>query len=163
MSQNLFDRLVRTAQDIARKAIENVDGTVYSYGDLFDLAGRLANVLVAQGVKPGDRVAVQVEKSVPALMLYLAALRAGAVYLPLNTAYTLAELEYFIGDSEPSLVICDPATKAGMNALAAKVGARVLTLDPAGHGELMDAAGQAAAAFATIARNGDDLAAILYT
>ncbi len=163
MSQNLFDRLVRTAQDIARKAIENVDGTVYSYGDLFDLAGRLANVLVAQGVMPGDRVAVQVEKSVPALMIYLATLRAGAVYLPLNTAYTLAELEYFIGDSEPSLVICDPATKTGMNALAAKVGARVLTLDPAGHGELMDAAGQAPAAFATIARNGDDLAAILYT
>ena len=160
MSQNLFDRLVRTAQDIARKAIENVDGTVYSYGDLFDLAGRLANVLVAQGVMPGDRVAVQVEKSVPALMIYLATLRAGAVYLPLNTAYTLAELEYFIGDSEPSLVICDPATKTGMNALAAKVGARVLTLDPAGHGELMDAAGQAPAAFATIARNGDDLAAI---
>ena len=71
-------------------------------------AGQMANVLVSRGVKPGDRVAAQTEKSVPALVLYLAAVRAGAVYLPLNTAYTLNELEYFIGDAEPSLVVCDP-------------------------------------------------------
>src|SRR5919107_5463360 len=109
MSSNLFDRLVRNTTDTARKAIENVDGTIYTYGDLFDLSGRLANVLVAQGVKPGDRVAVQAEKSVPALVLYLATLRAGAVYLPLNTAYTLAELEYFVGDAGPKLIVCDPS------------------------------------------------------
>jgi malonyl-CoA/methylmalonyl-CoA synthetase len=163
MSDNLFDRLVRTTQDMTRKAIENVDGTVYSYGDLFDLSGRLANVLVAQGVKPGDRVAAQVEKSVPALMLYLATLRAGAVYLPLNTAYTLAELDYFIGDSEPALIVCDPASETGMKGLAAKVGARVLTLDPSGLGALMDSAASLPAAFDTCARTGDDLAAILYT
>ena len=88
-------------------------GETISYADLVALSGRFANVLVARGVKPGDRVAVQVEKSVPALVLYLATVRAGAVYLPLNTAYTLAELEYFIGDAEPSLVVCDPAKRAG--------------------------------------------------
>ena len=163
MSDNLFDRLVRKTSDTSRKAIENVDGTVFSYGDLFDLAGRLAHVLVNQGVKPGDRVAVQVEKSVPALVLYFATLRAGAVYLPLNTAYTLAELDYFIGDSEPSLIICDPAVAQGVGELAGKVGAKVITLDPQGQGALMEAAATENASFETIARNGDDLAAILYT
>ena len=73
----------------------------------------MANVLVARGVKPGDRVAAQAEKSVAALVLYLATVRAGAVYLPLNTAYTLHELDYFIGDAEPKLVVCDPAKARG--------------------------------------------------
>ena len=84
----------------------------------------MANVLVARGVKPGDRVAAQTEKSVPALVLYLATVRAGAVYLPLNTAYTLNELDYFIGDAEPSLVVCDPAKAEGIGAIAAKVKAQ---------------------------------------
>ena len=88
----------------------------------------MANVLVARGVKPGDRVAAQAEKSVPALVLYLATVRAGAVYLPLNTAYTLNELDYFISDAEPSLVVCDPSKAEGIAAIAAKVGAKVETL-----------------------------------
>jgi malonyl-CoA/methylmalonyl-CoA synthetase len=123
----------------------------------------MANVLVANGVKPGDRVAAQTEKSVPGLVLYLAAVRAGAVYLPLNTAYTLNELEYFITDAEPSLVVCDPAKVAGIGAIAAKVGARVLTLGADGKGSLTDAAAEASAIFTTVARADDDLAAILYT
>jgi len=85
-----------------------LDGTRISYGALIAMAGQTANVLVANGVKPGDRVAAQTEKSVPGLVLYLATVRAGAVYLPLNTAYTLNELEYFLTDAEPSLVVCDP-------------------------------------------------------
>src|SRR6202008_36677 len=91
-------------------------------GALIARAGQMANVLVARGVKPGDRVAAQTEKSVPALVLYLATVRAGAVYLPLNTAYTLNELDYFISDAEPSLVVCDPAKADGIKAIAAKVG-----------------------------------------
>ena len=126
-------------------------------------AGQMANVLVASGVKPGDRVAAQTEKSVPGLVLYLAAVRAGAVYLPLNTAYTLNELEYFIGDAEPSLVVCDPSKAEGIGAIAAKVGARVETLGADGKGSLTDAAAEASAEFATVARADDDLAAILYT
>ena len=90
-----------------------LDGTRISYADLIARAGQMANVLVSRGVKPGDRVAAQTEKSVPALVLYLATVRAGAVYLPLNTAYTLNELEYFIGDAEPSLVVCDPSKARG--------------------------------------------------
>ena len=86
------------------------------------------------GVKPGDRVAAQTEKSVPGLVLYLAAVRAGAVYLPLNTAYTLNELEYFITDAEPSLVVCDPSKAEGIGSIAAKVGAKVETLGADGQG-----------------------------
>ena len=106
---NLFSRLFDGLDDPSRLAIETVDGQHISYGDLMARAGQMANVLVSRGVKPGDRVAAQTEKSVAALVLYLATVRAGAVYLPLNTAYTLNELEYFIGDAEPSLVVCDPA------------------------------------------------------
>ena len=99
----------------------------------------------------------------PALVLYLATVRAGAVYLPLNTAYTLNELEYFIGDAEPSLVVCDPSKADGFGPIAAKVGAKVETLGADGRGSLTDAAAKARPEFATVARADDDLAAILYT
>ena len=125
---NLFSRLFDDLDDPNRLAIETLDGTRISYGDLIARAGQMANVLVARGVKPGDRVAAQTEKSVPALVLYLATVRAGAVYLPLNTAYTLNELDYFIGDAEPSLVVCDPSKAEGIGAIAAKVKAKVETL-----------------------------------
>src|ERR1700720_4393288 len=163
MNANLFSRLFDGLDDPARLAIETSDGQRISYGDLIARAGQVANVLVTNGVKPGDRVAAQTEKSVPGLVLYLATVRAGAVYLPLNTAYTLNELEYFIGDAEPSLVVCDPAKAEGIGAIAAKVGAKVLTLDADGKGSLTDAAAKAASEFTTVARADDDLAAILYT
>jgi malonyl-CoA/methylmalonyl-CoA synthetase len=163
MNANLFSRLFDGLDDPNRLAIETVDGQRVGYGDLVGRTGQIANVLVSRGVKPGDRVAAQTEKSVAGLVLYLAALRSGAVYLPLNTAYTLNELEYFIADAEPSLVVCDPARAEGIGAIAAKVGARVETLDADGKGSLTDAAAGASAAFATVARAGDDLAAILYT
>jgi malonyl-CoA/methylmalonyl-CoA synthetase len=89
--------------------------------------------------------------------------RAGAIYLPLNTAYTLNELDYFITDAEPSLVVCDPSKAEGIATIAAKVGAKVETLGPDGKGSLTDAADQASTAFATVMRGNDDLAAILYT
>jgi malonyl-CoA/methylmalonyl-CoA synthetase len=163
MNANLFSRLFDSLDDPARLAIETIDGQRISYGDLMARAGRMANVLVNSGVKPGDRVAAQTEKSVPGLVLYLAAVRTGAVYLPLNTAYTLNELEYFITDAEPSLVVCDPSKAEGIGSIAAKVGARVLTLGADGRGSLTDAAAKAGPEFATVARADDDLAAILYT
>ncbi|MBS0528523.1 MAG: malonyl-CoA synthase [Proteobacteria bacterium] len=160
---NLFSRLFDDLDDTARLAIETLDGRHITYGDLIAFSGRMANVLVARGVKPGDRVAVQVEKSVPNLVLYLATVRAGAVYLPLNTAYTLNELEYFITDAEPSLVICDPSKADGIRAIAAKVKAKVETLGADGKGSLTEAAAAASPEFTTVARANDDLAAILYT
>src|SRR3954463_11857740 len=137
---HLFPRLFDDLDDPNRLAIETLDGQRISYGDLIARAGQAANVLVARGVKPGDRVAAQTEKSVAALVLYLATVRAGAVYLPLNTAYTLNELDYFIGDAEPSLVVCDPARAHGIGAIAAKVGAKIETLGADGNGSLTEAA-----------------------
>ncbi len=160
---NLFSRLFDGLDDPARLAIETQDGAHISYGELIARAGQMANVLVARGVKPGDRVAVQVEKSVANIVLYLGTVRAGAVYLPLNTAYTLNELDYFIGDAEPSLVVCDPSKAEGLAPIAAKVKAKVETLGPDGNGSLTDAADKASPEFATVARANDDLAAILYT
>src|SRR5438034_1250416 len=163
MNANLFSRLFDGLDDPTRLAIETIDGQRVSYGEVISRAGQMANVLMSRGVKPGDRVAAQTEKSVPGLVLYLAAVRAGAVYLPLNTAYTLNELEYFIGDAEPSLVVCDPSKAEGIGAIAAKVNAKVETLGADGKGSLTDAAAKAKPEFATVARANDDLAAILYT
>jgi malonyl-CoA/methylmalonyl-CoA synthetase len=160
---NLFSRLFDGVEDLNRLAIETIDGQHISYGELVARAGQMANALVERGVKPGDRVAAQTDKSVPGLVLYLATVRAGAVYLPLNTAYTLNELEYFITDAEPSLVVCDPAKAQGIGAIAAKVGAKVETLDANGKGSLSDAAAKVRPDFVTVARADDDLAAILYT
>ncbi len=163
MSANLFDRFAVGVADPQKIAIETQAGERFTYADLVALSGRLAGALEDLGVAPGDRVAVQVEKSVPALVLYLAVVRAGAVYLPLNTAYTLNELAYFIGDAEPRVVVCDPGKSAGIEEIARPIGASVATLDPKGRGSLMDRAQAAAEAFATVPREADDLAAILYT
>src|SRR3979411_2802755 len=100
---NLFSRLFDSLDIASRLALATPDGQRISYGDLIAMSGQMANVLVSRGVKVGDRVAAQTEKSVPGLVLYLATVRAGAVYLPLNTAYTLNELEYFIGCAEASV------------------------------------------------------------
>ncbi|MFC5393252.1 malonate--CoA ligase [Bosea vestrisii] len=138
------------------------DGRTYSYADMVAFSARFANALVALGVKPGDRVAVQVEKSIEALMLYLGTVRAGAIFLPLNTAYTPAEIEYFLGDAEPSVFVCDPAKAEALKPFAEKAGAKLETLG-VGAGSLLDKVHAAATEFADVARGADDLAAILYT
>ena len=166
MSENLFESFRRSfpADPTARPFLERPDGSTLSYADLLDLSGRMANVLVGLGVKPGDRVAAQVEKSAEALMVYLAALRAGAVYLPLNTAYTAGELRYFLGDAEPALFVCRPELAEPMRALAGEVGVpQVETLGEERDGSLVEKARAAAPEFADVPRGTDDLAAFLYT
>jgi malonyl-CoA/methylmalonyl-CoA synthetase len=161
---NLFELIRSRITAPARSFLIKGDGSTLSYGEMLDRTGQIANVLVLSGVEPGDRVAVQVEKTVENLLLYLAVLRAGAVYLPLNTAYTLAELDYFIGDAEPKLVVCDPLKREGLTEIARKRGvASVETLDAKGQGSLIDAANKAPKDFADVPREDDDLAAILYT
>ena len=161
MSDNLFDIFARGISDPTTTAIETVSGERISYADLIARTGRMANALVSLGVQPGDRVAVQVEKSVETIILYLATVRAGAVFLPLNTGYTPAEIEYFAGDAAPAIFVCDPA-KAEQ--LAPVIGdARLLTLGADGQGSLTDAARDMAEDFATVPRASDDLAALLYT
>ncbi|MEX2129468.1 MAG: malonyl-CoA synthase [Xanthobacteraceae bacterium] len=143
--------------------IELTDGTRVSYGEMFDLVERLASHLVRRGVLPGDRIAVQVEKSWQNLALYLACLRAGAVYLPLNTAYPLAELDYFIGDAQPSFVVARPETVDGVRELCGKQGRGIVeSLGLRGDGTLLQGAADAPIVPA-VDRGPDDLAAILYT
>jgi malonyl-CoA/methylmalonyl-CoA synthetase len=126
------------------------DGTELSYGALDERTGSLAARLAERGVAPGDRVAVQAEKSVAGLLLYLATLRAGAVHLPLNPAYTAAEVRYFVEDSEPALFVGDPERGGGAR--------RVETLEALAEGAL-----QAGRSPDIVPRSPDDLAAILYT
>jgi malonyl-CoA/methylmalonyl-CoA synthetase len=156
----LFDTLTREAAP-GDLFMEAPDGTRTLYGDLEGLTGKLANALVGLGVRSGDRVAVQVEKSPQNLLLYLATIRAGAVFLPLNTAYTRGELAYFIGDAEPSLIVCDPGVRPALLEIAGQ--AAVTTLDRDGQGELTTLAGRQSADFETVARGASDLAAICYT
>jgi malonyl-CoA/methylmalonyl-CoA synthetase len=139
------------------------DGVRVTYGDLEARTAMLAAGLAACGVSLGDRVVVQVEKSVDAVMLYLACLRMGAVYVPLNTAYTLREMQYFIEDAQPRLVIVRPEDRAAIAAIAAgQAGARVESLGLNG-GSLPDLAAAAPATRLPAALDGAALAAIVYT
>lgn len=130
----------------------------WTFGAIDDLSARYAGVLVKFGARPGDRIVAQIEKSAENVALYLACLRGGFVFVPLNTAYTRAELDYFVGDAEPTIIVCDPARKAD-----APPGPHLLTLGADGLGTLRDAAVEAEAAPAIEPRASDDLAAILYT
>src|SRR5690606_6782940 len=121
------------------------------------------NVLSDLGVAAGDRVAVQTEKHLDCIWLYLACLRLGAVYLPLNTAYTGAEVKYFVSDADPRLFVHEAGAPTDESLAPALAGRAVETLDRTGTGSLQHRAAAAAQAFPTRAVSGDDLAAILYT
>ncbi|MBU6268278.1 MAG: AMP-binding protein [Sphingomonadales bacterium] len=160
MNDNLFAHILAVAGTVGGKSFLTEGGkTVLAYADLDRETGRMAARLRALGAQVGDRVVVQVEKSPEAVVLYLAAVRAGLVFVPLNTAYTAAELEYFIGDAGPALVVCRPGDEATVRGVAG--GAAVATLGADGTGSLLADMPDAVAPVA--ARTGDDLAAILYT
>jgi malonyl-CoA/methylmalonyl-CoA synthetase len=164
MSGNLFDLVRARITSPEKTFIEDHDGRLVTYGDVLATSARIARALVGLGVVPGDRVAVQVDKSPEAILLYLACLRAGAVYLPLNSGYTLNELGYFIGDAEPRVVVCAPGKAEAIGGLASGLGvAHTVTLGAKGDGTLLEAAAGQDEAFDEVARETDDLAAILYT
>ncbi|MET3794489.1 malonate--CoA ligase [Aquamicrobium terrae] len=163
MNANLFYILSRGVADPNAIAIETPAGVRISYANLFDRVGQMANALVGFGVIPGDRVAAQVEKSIEAIVLYLATVRAGGVFLPLNSGYTPAEISYFLGDAEPRVFVCDPSKQKELTGAARQAAAKVVTLDADGRGSLMDAANTAPVAFDTVPRDCSDLAALLYT
>ncbi|WP_299564925.1 malonyl-CoA synthase [uncultured Sulfitobacter sp.] len=138
------------------------DGSVITHDSFVRRAAQLAHALAGYGVGTGDRIAVQVEKCPDMLALYAACAQAGIIFLPLNTAYTGAELAYFVEDSGAKLLIGDPARGAELQGVADKAGAAFATLDARG-GTLSDAADGQADTYETVARSGDDLAAFLYT
>lgn len=160
---HLFSEIRAAMPDAGKVFLETAAGQKVTYGNLLTLSAQYANALTNLGVKPGDRVAVQVEKTPEALVLYLATVRAGAIFLPLNTAYTPAEIDYFVGDAEPAVLVCDPAKRDALAETAKKVGASLQTLDKAGQGSLRDLADKASGEFEDVAREENDLAAILYT
>jgi malonyl-CoA/methylmalonyl-CoA synthetase len=163
--RNLFAAL-RDAfpSDLDGVAIETDSGLCYSWRDIERASAMLANLLESLDLAPGSRIAVQVEKSVEAAMLYLATLRAGHVFLPLNTAYQSGEMEYFIGDAEPAVVVCTPRNFGWVSQLAFKAGTdHVFTLDADRTGSLLERAAFCSDQHGVAARRGDDMAAILYT
>lgn len=166
MSGNLYARFEGVFEANAQRvAIRSADGAAsLTFADLAHGAARYANALNALGVEPGDRVTVQVEKSIANVLLYLAVLKVGAVYQPLNTAYTAAEVSYFVEDAQPKLIVCDPARQAEMRALADRLGVfAVVNLDAEGKGSLATMAATMDDRHDTVAREADDLAGLLYT
>lgn len=163
MARNLYDALMGGVEQEERLLLTDETAGAMSYRAFAELVARLAGALLEAGLQPGDRMAVQAEKSVTALALYLATVRAGGIYLPLNIAYTPAEIDYFLNDAQPSIFVCDPSRFAALEPLATAAGAKTMTLDPAGKGTLVNAAASAKPIAATSPRGGDDVAAILYT
>jgi malonyl-CoA/methylmalonyl-CoA synthetase len=162
---NLFAALRQAfPQDLSAVAIETDNGLFYSWRDLERASAVLANLLHSLDLPPGSRIAVQVEKSVEAVMLYLATLRAGYVFLPLNTAYQSAEIEYFIANAEPAVVVCAPANFSWVTKIAFKAGTgHVFTLSDERTGSLLERAVHHADTHEIAHKAADDLAAILYT
>lgn len=164
MTGNLFALLrSRFPPDLTSPFLILRSGRTLSYGDIDTLSAQMANVLNASGAQPGDRVAVQVEKSPEAVALYLACMRGGFVYLPLNSAYRDEELEYFLSDAEPTIAIGDPGSEVLASATAKQNVPRYLTLGTAGDGTLMERASHIPIQHAIVDRIASDLAAILYS
>lgn len=159
---NLFRE--RFPESLTRPFIETPAGGRYSYSDLERESARYARFLTGLGLQPGDRVAVQIEKSPAAVFLYLGCLRAGLIYLPLNPAYRAAEIEYYLDDAEPGAVVCRPSDLSGMRELAAPRGLKhVYTLDADGQGTLTGESRSLGDEFDTRRVSPDDTAVLLYT
>ena len=158
----LFEQ--RFPNDTEAVFLDSVDGRQLRYSEIPDRSGQILSLLQQHGVKKGDRVVVQVDKSIEAVLLYLACLRAGAIYIPLNAAYTPAEVGYFLGDSTPQLFVCTPAKKAELDVIAKDRGVpAVLGLGGGGDGEFVDALELQPINAETVEVEANELASILYT
>ncbi len=169
MSHNLYTHLrANFPKNLHAIAVETIDAGIaplcYTWNDLEQGSAMLANALKKLGVRSGDRVAVQTHKSVEAMMLYLATLRVGGVFVPLNTAYQAGEMAHFIGDSKPTVVVCDAANEAWLKPLCAEHGVlQLVSLNANRTGSLLDLAAFQPRTAATVSRKPNDIAAILYT
>jgi malonyl-CoA/methylmalonyl-CoA synthetase len=162
VTNTLYDALIAPQAQNKATFLTLDDGTDVSYAGFVSRVAQLANVLTQAGVKPGDRVVVQAPKLMDTIALYGAAVQTGAVYLPLNTAYTQSELTYFIEDATPTLIVCDVRNEAELLAICGG-DTQVMTLAKDGSGSLSVQANGAETSFETVARGPDDLAALLYT
>lgn len=163
MTNPLYDALFAPHEGKDTPFLHLADGQAVTFADFLRDVDRTANALASLGVTAGDRVAVHITKSPRALALYAACVKAGAVFLPLNTAYTARELDYFVGDSGAALFVCDPAEEADLQDIATSSGATLKTMGADGTGSLWDIVAQQGTDFAAVPRDEDDLAALLYT
>lgn len=163
MTNHLYDALFAPHEGSDRTFLILPDGSRMSYGDFLHLAARYAHALVAAGLKPGDRVALQLEKSPHMLAVIAAAIQAGIVFLPLNTAYTPAEVSYFVTNAGAKLLLCDPAFAGGLAPVAHAAGTDLRELDAHGGGSFAALAAGQPDRFATQPCAPSDLAALLYT
>lgn len=163
MTNPLYDKLFGQHQGKTTRFLQLADGHVITHKEFLELAARYAHVFTQLGVKPGDRVAVQVGKSAQALALYAASVQAGIVFLPLNTGYTPDEVCYFIENSGARVVICDGKRSESIEPIATAAGAVLETMNDDGSGSFAQKAETMPSVFATVQRSEDDLAAFLYT
>ena len=163
MPNTLYDALFAPLRGSARPFLLLADGSEITGDAFLTLVHRAARALVACGVGTGDRVAVQVAKTPLALAVYGAAVAVGAIFLPLNTAYTADEVDYFVGNATPRLLLADGSKATALAGVAARHGARLETLNADGSGSFADLVAQQPATFAAVDRGPDDLAAFLYT
>ena len=163
--QSLFAALANIAQLRRNDVFLSTSQREWTFGALFDLSAQLANVLTETVAKPGDRLTVQIDKSAENIALYLATLRTGLVYTPLNTAYTSEELKYFLNDGTPSVVVCASSKEEKIHSLISQLGlsTALFTLDSNGNGSLLTRAKRASTTHIPVTRQSTDLAAILYT
>ena len=163
MANPLYDGLFGRHAGRATPFLHLLDGSTISHQDFLGITAQIAHAMQQIGLKAGDRVAAQIEKSPEALALYAACTQAGLVFLPLNTAYTVDELSYFIENSGASLVICDGRNQQTLAPVAHQLGAQLETLNADGSGTLKERAAGMPSAFKTVDRTEEDLAAFLYT
>ena len=162
MTNTLYDALIAPHAENNAIFLTLDDGTMVSYAAFVGRVAQLAHVLANAGVQPGDRVVVQAPKLVDTIALYGAAVQTGAIYLPLNTAYTQSELRYFIEDATPKLVVCDARDMTDLSGICGN-DTHVMTLAKDGTGSLSTGANACDTSFPTVSRDPDDLAALLYT
>lgn len=163
MTNTLFDALFAPLAGRDDPLMILPDGQGISGDSFLRQVARLAHALRDAGVEPGDRVAVQVAKSPAALAVYGATVALGAIFLPLNTAYTADEVDYFLGNATPRIFLCDPVRRGALEPVADRHGVRVLTMGATGGGELADLAQGLPKTINPVPCGPDDLAAILYT
>ncbi|MGR3572804.1 malonate--CoA ligase [Brevirhabdus sp.] len=163
MANPLYDTLFGRHAGKTTAFLHLEGGVTLTHAGFLSRAGRFANVLSELGVKPGDRLAVQIDKSADALALYAACVQAGVIFLPLNPAYTAEEVRYFVTDSGAAAFVCQPARRNEMAPLAKDTGCQLETLGTENDGSFADRAASAPDQFETVAREADDLAAFLYT
>ena len=163
MANPLYDTLFGRHVGKSTAFLHLPDGTTITHDAFLRMTARYANAMAGLGLEPGDRLAAQIDKSPEALAVYAACVQSGTIFLPLNTGYTAAELDYFVGDSGAKLLLATGTSEAALAEVAAAHGAALKTLNPDGSGSFADLAADGPERFDTVARDGEDLAAFLYT